>query len=212
MFRWMAEQPTGWTRRRLPVALLLIALVTAACGPRHEFVGLLFDDPQPAAEITGVNYDGTPFALSDLQGQVTLLFFGYTSCPDICPFTLVELADAYKQLAAESPKLVEDLNVVFVSVDPERDTPERLAQYIPNFHPDFYGVHVEPEELARVKAAYGIYAEKREVDPNASAGGYFIDHTASISLIDRSGKVAALFQHDTPASDLAADLKVLLKR
>lgn len=194
------------------LVVVLVAFLTGSCGPRHEFVGLLFDDPQPAAEITGVNYDGSPFQLSDLRGQLTLVFFGYTYCPDICPFTLVEMAEAYKQLAEESPKLVEDLNVVFVSVDPERDTPERLAQYIPNFHPDFYGVYVEPEDLARVKAAYGIYAEKREVDPNTSAGVYFMDHTASISLVDRNGNIAALFQHDVPAADLAADLKVLLKR
>ncbi len=202
----------GTTRGALLTVLALLLLITGGCASRHEFVALLFDDPQPAAEITGINYDGSPFKLSDLRGEVTLVFFGYTYCPDICPFTLVEMATAYKQLAEESPKLVEDLNVVFVSVDPERDTPERLAQYIPNFHPDFYGVYVEPAELERVKAAYGIYAEKREVDQSESAGVYFVDHTASISLVDRDGNVAALFQHDVPAADLAADLKVLLKR
>ncbi len=196
-------------RTRAMVLILVTLMLLAGCS-RHEYVATLFDQPRPAAEIEGTNWDGTPFRLSDLQGRYVLLFFGYTYCPDICPFTMTEMAKAYKQLLAEDEKLAEKLAVVFVSVDPDRDTPERLAQYVPHFHPDFYGVYVPPEALEEVKAAYGVYAEKRDVS-EASAADYFVDHTAAIYLIDPKGRLKGLFQHDVPAADLAADLSYLLR-
>lgn len=186
---------------------LLVALLAAGCAGKYEYHGMIFDEPKPAAEIEGVNYDGTTFRLSDLQGQLTLVFFGYTHCPDVCPFTLVELADAYKQLGEET----KDVNVVFVTVDPDRDTPEQLSQYVPTFNPDFYGVYVTGEALETVKSAYGVFAEKRPVEEGQNAANYFVDHTAGIYLIDRKGDMKALFKHDIPAEDLVPDLEHLLK-
>ncbi len=195
--------------RLFPVVALVALSLLAGCS-RHEFVATLFDQPRPATEIRGTNWNGEPFQLSDLQGRYVLVFFGYTSCPDICPFTLGELSKAYNQLLAEDPDVAQELAVVFITLDPDRDTPERLAEYVPYFHADFYGVYLPPEELEEVKAAYGIYSEKRDVS-DVSAAGYLIDHTATIYLIDPQGRVKGLFPHDVPAEDLVADLSYLLR-
>lgn len=193
----------------LPLLIVLTALL-GACS-RHEYTGLVFDDPQPAAEISGTDYTGEPFLLSDYQGKLSLVFFGYTYCPDICPMTLANVSQAYKTLEAESADLVQDLNIVFVTIDPERDTPERLAEYVPLFNPNFHGVYIPQDELDPVKSAYGVYAEKSQIPEGQTEAGYLMDHTAGVYVVDRQGNLRALFKHDTPAQDLVDDLKALLK-
>jgi protein SCO1 len=195
----------------LLMALFLLAISLGACGSKHEYTGLLLDEPMPVADIEGIDLTGEPFLLSNSQGEMSLVFFGYTYCPDVCPMTLAEVSKAYKMIETESPRMIEDLNVVFVTVDPERDTPERLAEYIPLFNPNFHGVYVLPDALEPIKSAYGVYAAKSE-DTKDLETGYLVDHTARVFLIDRQGDLRALFRHDTTAEELAADLKVLLKR
>ena len=117
----------------------LAALQLLGCDPSHKFKGTRVDPPTDAPEIVGVNWDESDFRLSDLQGKVIVLFFGYTYCPDICPFTLSRM----KQLEVQLEALASDLEVVFVSVDPERDSSERLAGYVPGFKPDFFGLHLK---------------------------------------------------------------------
>ncbi|MBX2998681.1 MAG: SCO family protein [Caldilineaceae bacterium] len=191
---------------------LLIVLTTLMAGcARHEYTGLVFDDPQPAAEIMGTDHDGSTFRLSDYRGNLSLLFFGYTYCPDICPMTLANVSQAYKEMEAESPDLVKDLTVVFVTIDPERDTPERLAEYVPLFNPNFHGVYIAQDQLDPVKSAYGVYAEKSQLPEGQTEAGYLVDHTAGVYLIDRQGNLRALFKHDIPSQDLVRDLKALLK-
>ncbi len=186
---------------------LALSLLLSGCS-RHEFGGLLLDDPQEAEEIQGTNWDGSPFHLSDLRGKVVVLFFGYTFCPDICPIALTNMKAAYKQLG--EPK--EDVAVVFVSVDPDRDTPERLAQYVPAFNPDFYGVHAPQDALDVVKAAYGVYAEKRYLTDDESSADYFVDHTGGVYIIDREGRLRELLQHDTDPEILAGDLRYFMDK
>jgi protein SCO1/2 len=140
-----------------------------------------------------------------------LIFFGYTFCPDVCPLTLANVAQAYKQLEIESAALVEDLNIVFVTIDPERDTPERLAEYVPLFNPNFHGVYIPADELSPVKSAYGVYAEKSDLPQGQTAAGYLMDHTSGVYVVDRQGNLRALFRHDTDPQALAADLQALLK-
>jgi protein SCO1 len=206
MHRLFSPLPTWYW---LPLLIVLAALM-AGCV-RHEYTGLVFDDPQPAAEISGTDYDGSPFQLSHYRGKLSLLFFGYTYCPDICPMTLANVSQAYKDLEAESSNLVQDLNIVFVTIDPERDTPERLAEYVPLFNPNFHGVYVPQDQLDAVKSAYGVYAEKSQLPEGQTEAGYLMDHTAGVYLIDRQGNMRALFKHDIPSQDLARDLKALLK-
>jgi len=195
----------------LLLALFLVAISLGACGSKHEYAGMLLDEPMPVADIEGINFTGESFLLSSYRGEMSLVFFGYTYCPDVCPMTLAEVSKAYKMIETESPRMIDDLNVVFVTVDPERDTPERLAEYIPLFNPNFHGVYVLPEALEPIKSAYGVYAGKSE-DTKDLEENYLVDHTARVFLIDRQGDLRALFRHDTTAEELAADLKVLLKR
>ena len=192
-------------------ALLFLLVSLGGCAPAHTFTGVVFDDLQPAGDLRGTTHLDTPFDLADLQGKLVLVFFGYTFCPDVCPMTLADVAGAMRIIADEDPKGGEALAAIFVTIDPERDTAERLAQYVPAFHPEILGVVVDPAAMEQVKTAFGVYAAKSEANPS-SAAGYLMDHTAGIYLIDRKGNLLALFSHDTPASALAADLKVLLKR
>ena len=198
------------TGQRL-LALLFLLVFLGGCAPKHTVTATVFDDLQPVGELRGISHTNEPFDLADLRGKWVLVFFGYTFCPDICPTTLLEVSGALRLLAKEDPKMADSLAALFVTIDPERDTVERLAQYVPAFHPDILGVIVEPSLFDQVKRNFGVHAEKSDVS-QSSAAGYLMDHTAGVYLIDRDGNLAALFSHDTPADVLAADLKVLLKR
>lgn len=196
-----------------PLALFLVFLLAflGGCTPAHTFTGLVFEDLQPVGELRGTTHRGTPFDLAELKGKLVLVFFGYTFCPDVCPTTLLEVAGAMNTIAQDDPKGAASLAALFVTIDPERDTAQRLAEYLPAFHADITGVVVEPSALEQVKSNFGVYAAKSEAGPS-SAAGYLMDHTAGVYVIDRQGNLLALFPHDTPASTLAADLKVLLER
>ncbi len=203
------------TRRRLkrisPLArncLLLFAVFLCAACARHQYTGTVFEENRPAAPIRGQNYDGAPFILADLKGFPVLLFFGYTFCPDICPLTMMEIAAAQRALEQQAPALAADLKVVFVSVDPQRDTLARLEPYIHAFDPRFYGVRVTEAELGLLKPAYGLYTEAAE-GHSLSDDYYLLDHTSRVFLVDREGNWRALFSADVTAEALAADLQAL---
>lgn len=140
-------------------------------------------------------------SLHDFSGKLVLLSFGYTFCPDICPTTLVIWGQALGQLAAEELRKVQP---IFVSVDPERDTPARLAEYTAFFHPSIIGLTGSPERLREVAARYGAAFARQE---NASAGGYVIDHTALTYLIDGQGRLVERLPHATPPDPLLAALR-----
>lgn len=195
--------------RQMSVVVLvgMLALVLAGCGDTYAYSGTQYTNPVDAPPLEGTNWDGSAFSIADQQGKVVLLFFGYTFCPDICPFTLADLTQVYQQL----DDAAEDVAVVFVTVDPERDQPERLAQYIPAFNENFYGVYIAPEQLETVKKEYGVFAEKRELN-DASSIDYLIDHSGWIYVIDRQGKLRLAYGHDTPAATLTPDIANLLKR
>lgn len=189
--------------------LLLAVFLYAACA-RHQFTGTVFEENRPAAPIRGQNYDGAPFVLADLKGFPVLLFFGYTFCPDICPLTMMEIASAQRSLEQQAPALAADLKVVFVSVDPQRDTLGRLEPYIHAFDPRFYGVRVEEDELDLLKPAYGLYTEAAE-GHSLSDDYYLLDHTSRVFLVDREGYWRALFSADVTSQALAADLQALFR-
>lgn len=182
-----------------------MVLLLSSCARPHEFAGTALQPPTPAHDIAGINWDGRPFHLRDLQGKVVLLFFGYTSCPDICPLTLAEMKDLYTQLG---PRAAE-VEVVMVSVDPARDTVEQLAQYIPAFEPSFYGVHVEPALLETVKEAYGIYSET-EMDSHTTAG-HQVGHSSYTLVIDKRGQWRVVYPFEVTAEEMAPDIVALLE-
>ncbi len=146
-----------------------------------------------------------PVDLASLRGQVVLIYFGYTLCPDICPTNLAMIATALKALTPEERERVRGL---FVSVDPERDDPQRLALYAAYFHPNILGVTGTPEQVATAAGRYGaIY---RRVDQNDSALGYLVDHSADTYVIDPEGRWVHTFPHATPATEILSFIRGLL--
>lgn len=189
--------------RSLALALVL-AMALAACGPRHEPAGTLLDPPMQAPDFTLESVDG-PVTKADFEGQLTVLFFGFTACPDVCPDTLARLRQARAQLP---PAQAEQVQVVFISVDPERDTPRRAMDYARAFDPSFVGLTGSPEQIAAVAAGYGIYYGRADLGD----GDYTIDHTASTLVLDRNGNTVLIWPYGTDHEAMAADLRFLLRR
>jgi protein SCO1/2 len=185
--------------------LLLAAFVLGACGRYAWRTGMLIDDPSPAPALALNDTRGQPFQLADFAGDVTLLFFGFTSCPDVCPTTLADLAAARKQLGDDGQKL----HVVLVTVDPERDTPDRLERYVHSFDPSFSALTGSAEQLAQVYQGYGVMVAKRDMP--GSALGYTVDHTASVYVIDQAGRWRGLISNGSPVEDIVSDLRYLLR-
>lgn len=183
------------------------AMITFLFARTDTFIGTSYDEPYPVApEFSLTRANGELFRLSGQRGKVVLLFFGYTACPDVCPTTMAEMKQALDRL---SPDNLEQVQVVFVSVDPKRDTPERVQEYVDHFNSSFIGLSGSEEELAKIWNAYGIY--RLEV-PGVSAAGYTVDHTARVTMIDRNGNMRVSFGFDTPVDDVVHDLQLLLKK
>ena len=187
---------------------VLIGVVMAAVLylPKTEsFRGTLYDPALPAPEIELARDNGSNFRLGELRGNVVLLFFGFTSCPDVCPTTLSELRKVNEELGKDAGQV----RVVFVTVDPERDTPEKVQKYVSIFNPAFVGLSGSMEELEPVWQDYGVYREVDEV--TSSASGYLVTHTARVYLIDQDGNLRLSYSYATPTEDIVHDLKILFK-
>ncbi len=142
-----------------------------------------------------------PVSLHDFLGKVVLIYFGYTSCPDVCPTNLSQLAMAMKQL---SPAERHKVQVIFISVDPERDAPKKLAEYVAYFDRDFLGLTGTPEQVARVAGAYGATYRKVEYEGNL---GYLVDHSSFTSLTDPQGRLREVLPHAAPVKKIAAAIR-----
>jgi protein SCO1/2 len=194
---------------RLGGGLLLLLAVVAALAfwqaRPDSFRGTRYDPPLPAPPISLTKADGQSFHLADLKGKIILLFFGYTSCPDVCPTTLAELKQAISLLNEREQSAVQ---VVFISVDPDRDTPQRIQDYASRFNPAFIGLSGSSADLEPIWQAYGIY---RQIEQTGSASGYTVSHTARLFLIDGEGNLRLTYAFQTPPQDLAHDLQLLLR-
>jgi len=195
-----------------PVAFVTVALLSLL------LLWLLFGwQPKPAdsdehrrleltARPTGGDFEldsaHGDFQLADLRGKVVLIYFGYSACPDICPTNLAIISLALRAL---SPDEQEQVRVVFVSVDPERDTPAQLADYVSYFHPRMIGVTGTEGAVAAAASAYGAAYQRNE--DSGSAMGYTVDHSAYSYLIDGSGRLVQVLDHATPAEEIAALLR-----
>lgn len=165
-----------------------------------------------AVDITGAEYarslslqdqEGKARTLADFKGKVTVVFFGYTQCPDVCPTTMAELAQVKKSLGADG----ERIQGVFVSVDPERDTPELLKAYMGSFDPSFVALRGTAEQTAATAKEFKVFYAKV---PGKTEGSYTVDHTAGSYVFDAAGKVRLFVRYGSGAEALAADLKTLL--
>ncbi|HJR79429.1 MAG TPA: SCO family protein [Anaerolineales bacterium] len=189
-------------------SFLLVGAVAAGVflfSKPESFRGTMYAEPYPPApEIELTRDNGTSFRLSEMQGNAVLVFFGYTSCPDVCPTTMAELKQALEQLGEEEAK---QARVLFITVDPERDTPERVQEYVDHFNPNFIGLSGQEAELAEVWKDYGVF---RQIVQGSSASGYLVDHTARVTLIDQDGNLRLSYAFGTPVEDIVHDLKLLL--
>lgn len=202
-------QPRGWVLAVLGLTLglavgaLLFRFIPAWLGtPR--FNGILIQSPDPVPDFTLTGPAGRPVSLHDFRGRVTLLYFGYTYCPDVCPATMQTLARAREMLPERDR---DEMQVIMVSVDPERDTPETLAAYLAYFDPTFIGLTGDQAALVAATTPLGIYFEKQEV---GSALSYLVDHTATVAVVDQEGYLRLIYPFNTPAEAIAADMRSLI--
>ena len=189
------------------VALIVVILLSAAfyfLRP-HTFHGTVFQSPEEASNFTLNVADGKTVKLSDFRGKIVLVYFGYTFCPDVCPATLGAVTQALKNLGDKA----DDVQVIMVSVDPARDTPEKLAEYVKHFNPTFIGGTNTPEEIASIASLYGIFYQVS--GETTSNGDYLIDHTATLLAIDRDGFLKVVFPFGITSDELADDLKYMLR-
>jgi len=191
--------------RLVPALALVLSLVSfGAAADEGSLIAGVFSPPRLAPDFSLAGSDGTTLVLSRYRGKVVLLSFGYTYCTEVCPITLGVLAMAHRKLQA----LAENLQVVYITVDPERDNPQRMRQYLTAFDPSFVGGTGTPEQLAAVRRDYGISVGKKVVVP----GGYALSHSSFIYLIDRSGELRALMPFGHNAEDFVHDVRLLLKK
>jgi protein SCO1/2 len=160
--------------------------------------------PKPAADFTLTAHTGERVSLHDFRGKLVLLYFGYTFCPGMCPTTLANVAQVLHQVSTRANQV----QLLMISVDPERDTPEKLAAYVPHFHPSFIGLTGSATEIAAVAPLFGIYYEKQE---RTDAHSYWVDHSATLMVIDQQGIMRFIIPFGTAVQDMATDLAFLLR-
>lgn len=193
-------------RRYLQILLFAFSCLLAGCSTPYEFKGTAYDPAESAPEIAGLIGEQEPFLLSDLNGKTRILFFGYTFCPDICPLTLSDMREVIQSLGDDAERIA----VVFVSVDPKRDTPEQLAAYVGSFHDSFVGVHIPLPQLDQVKKEYFIFSEKEYSTDDKDSQNYLITHTGWIYIIDQNGLLRVLHSTDSTPEEIAADVQYLI--
>ncbi len=188
---------------------LMLACVLAACN-----------DGKPSfknTDITGADYakgfaltdhTGKARTLEDFKGKVVSIFFGFTHCPDVCPTTLAEMKGVLDKLGPDDAKRVQ---VLFVTIDPERDTPALLANYVPAFHPSFTGLSGSPEATAKMAKDFKVFYQKVPgKTPGKTPGSYSMDHSAGSYVYDPQGRLRLFVRHGMPLEGLVADFKLLL--
>ncbi len=196
--------PVGIALGFLLVFLLMQLLGGTLFAPR-SLHGTVLQSPEPMANFMLTAHTGQPVSLHDYQDKVVMLYFGYTFCPDACPATMSHLAQAMEKLTSTQQ---EQIQVFMVTVDPERDTKEQLADYMAYFHPSFVGLTGTADEIAQVATPLGIYYRQ---EAGTAASGYLVNHTTSVLVIDKKGYLRLTYPFNTPVEEIAADMRVLVR-
>ena len=187
------------------IAILAIVVIAVWWIRPPEMHGVVLQSPQRLTDFTLDTSTGDPMSLSDFRGKPVLIYFGYTFCPDVCPTTLNDLSNTMEALG----KKADDIQVIMVSVDPQRDTPEQLATYLKYFDPRFIGMTGTKDEIDAAATQFGVFYEAHE---GTAATGYLVDHTSTVALVDGDGYLREIFSFDTPGEDIAADVAYWLRR
>lgn len=186
------------------IGIVLIVIISLfAINRPYKYQGSLIDPPLVASDFQIDDQYGQPFALSGQRGKAVIIFFGYTHCPDVCPVTLYQ----FKQIREQLGKKSDDVKFIFITVDPERDTRERLQTHLTNFDPEILGLTDERDVLEKVWQDYGVAQEKREVN---SASGYLVDHTARVYLVDQLGYLRLTYPFGIETEKIFEDLEHML--
>ncbi len=187
------------------LAALAAALVfLAGCGPSGpSFRNVDITGADFGKDFALTDHTGKPRTLADFRGKVVVMFFGYTRCPDVCPSTLAELKQVLGKLGDNASRV----QVLFITVDPERDTQALLAQYVPAFDPGFLGLHGDLGATAKVAREFKVFYQKV---PGSKPDNYTMDHTAASYVFDAQGRLRLLVKHGSGGEALVQDLKTLL--
>lgn len=197
------------------LALVFSTLMLGACDKAGDTGQMLLSPAKSSfknTDVTGLDYakdfslidhNGKPRTLADFKGKAVVVFFGYTQCPDVCPTTLSEMAGVMQQLGP----LADKVQVLFITVDPERDTPELLASYVPAFDPRFLGLVGDKEAISKVTQEFRVFYQKV---PGKEPGSYTMDHTAGSYVFDPQGRIRLFIRHGQGAEPIVHDLKQLL--
>jgi protein SCO1/2 len=180
---------------------IIICSFIAGCDGRPQFRSTDITGAPYGHTLELADHHGKPRRLEDFRGKAVVLFFGFTHCPDVCPTTLAEIAQAVKALGSDA----ERVQVLMVSVDPERDTPEALAKYVTAFDPSFLALRGDLQATRKVASEFKIYFEKAKTGDT-----YTVNHSVQSYVIDPQGRLRLLVRHDRVGPDLSADLKTLL--
>jgi protein SCO1/2 len=187
------------------IVCALVAVCLAGCGERPQAAKFRLTDVTGAdfgKELNLTGHDGRPRTLADFRGKVVTVFFGFTHCPDVCPVTLAEMAQVVRELGPDGNRV----QVLFVTVDPERDTQQVLSQYVPSFNPAFLGLYGDAEATARAAKAFKVYYRKQP----AKDGHYSVDHSAGTYILDGEGRLRLFAQYGAGAPALLHDIRILL--
>ena len=178
-------------------------LVLSGCESKPQFANADLSYADFGKDFALTDHTGKPRTLADFRGKAVVIFFGYTQCPDVCPTTMTGMAEAMKLLGSEAAKV----QVLFVSVDPERDTPELLAQYVPVFNPSFLGLYADTQTIAKTAQDFRVFYKKQ---PGSTPTTYTVDHTAGSYVYDPLGKLRLYIKHGEKPELIAKDLKLLV--
>lgn len=186
------------------LTIAFAALLISACGQEKiDFLGSDITGSGIGKDLEITDTNGKLITTNDLKGKVSLIFFGFTQCPDVCPTALYQLAQAVESLGNDANKV----QVLMVSVDPDRDTPEILSQYVAAFDSEFKGLVGSHEQLQKTARSFKVFYQKA---PGSTPEHYTMDHSASFYVFDNSAKIRVLIPGSAPADEIASDIKKLI--
>jgi protein SCO1 len=191
-------------RNFLALGFGVMASGLLGCTDKPSFRNTDITGAEFAREFALTDHNGKQRTLADFKDKAVVVFFGFTQCPDVCPTTLAEMTEVLKQLGPDGKRV----QILFVTIDPERDTPELLQKYVPAFHPSFLGLTGSPQAIDKVAKEFKVFYQK---SAGKTPGSYTMDHTANSYVFDPQGKVRLVVKHGLGAEPLVQDLKQLLK-
>jgi len=187
----------------LSALFFCMATLLAGCSEPPRFVSTDLSKVDWGKDFNLTDHNGKARRLADFHGKAVVLFFGYTQCPDVCPTTLSTMREAMKLLGEDAKRV----QVLFVTVDPARDTPQLLAQYVPAFDPSFLGLYADEKTIAALAKDFKVFYAKQ---PGSTPGNYSVDHSTGSYAFDPQGKLRLLLRHGETPANVTADLKLLL--